>query len=92
MSTDMCNTCAHYRQHYAFDKRHIFRVYCGHCTFLKLKRKKPDSKICENYIPSDPDETAFATKEYLSKVLLEYVLGLELLPEIHNIGNQTECE
>ena len=28
---------------------------------------------------------SFVTKEYLSKKLLEYVLNLELLPEIHEI-------
>ncbi len=92
MNTDTCKTCAHYRQHYALDNRHIFRVYCGHCTFLKVKNKKPDSKICENYMPSVPDETAFATKEYLSKTLLEYMLNLELLPEIHDITEQTKCD
>lgn len=85
MNTAMCNTCGYYRQHYAFDKHHIFRVYCGHCTFSKPKSKKPDSKICENYTPSDPDEAAFVTKEYLSKRLLEYVLSLELLPKIQDI-------
>ena len=80
MNQNTCNTCVYYRQHYSFDQRKIFRVYCGHCTFLKVKRKNPDSKSCENYIPSDPDEAAFATKAYLSKALLEYVLGLEVLP------------
>ncbi len=87
MSTNMCNTCVYYQQHYAFDKRRIFRVYCGHCTFLKGKRKKPDSNVCENYVPAEPDEAAFATKEYLSKTLLEYVLSLELLPEIDKIDD-----
>ena len=84
MDKQRCNTCVHYRQHYAFDERHIFRVYCGHCTFPKVKTKCPDSKICENYIPTVPDEEAFVTKEYLSKTLLKYVLSLELLPEIHD--------
>jgi hypothetical protein len=31
---------------------------------------------------AEPDETAFVTKEYLSKELLEYMMKLELLPEI----------
>jgi len=35
-------------------------------------------------VKSEPDEEAFATKEYLSKTLLEYLLKLELLPEIHD--------
>ncbi len=35
---------------------------------------------------SESDESAFATREYLSKALLEYMLKLDLLPEIHDIG------
>jgi len=84
MKTNTCSSCGHYRQHYAFDRRKIFRVYCGHCTCKKVKARKPDSKTCENYVKSEPDEEAFATKEYLSKTLLEYLLKLELLPEIHD--------
>lgn len=87
MNQNTCNTCAHYRQHYAFDQRKIFQVYCGHCAHAKAKTRRPDSKTCENYIQTEPDEMAFVTKEYLSKVLLEYVLRLELLPEIQDIGN-----
>lgn len=84
MDKNTCSTCGHYRQHYAFDRRRIFRVYCGHCTYRKAKRRLPDSKACENYILSESDESAFATREYLSKALLEYVLKMELLPEIHD--------
>ena len=92
MNQSTCSSCVHYRQHYAFDQRKLFRVYCGHCTYLKAKIKRPDSKICENYTQTDPDEKAFVTKEYLSKVLLEYMLKLELLPEIHGAENETEKE
>lgn len=84
MDQSTCNTCVYHLQHYAFDRRKIFRVYCGHCTYIKAKKKRPDSKTCENYIPSAPDEEAFVTREYLSKALLEYMLKLELLPEIHD--------
>ena len=82
MCKEICKTCAYYRQHYTFDKQRIFRVYCGHCTLLKTKRKAPDAKACEYHIPADPDEAAFASKEYLSKTLLAYVLKLDLLPQI----------
>ena len=86
MDQKTCSTCVYYRQHYVFDQRKIFRIYCGHCTHQKFEIKRPDSKICEEYIQSDPDERAFATKEYLSKALLEYMLKLELLPEIQDAG------
>lgn len=84
MNQNTCNTCVYYRQHYVFNQCKIFRVYCGHCTYLNAKTKRPDSKICKNYMQADPDAMPFATKEYLSKALLEYVLNLELLPTIHD--------
>ena len=85
MNHNTCNTCRYFRQHYAFDQRKLFRVYCGHCTYQRAKTKRPDSKVCENYIQSESDEKAFATKEYLSKALLEYMLKLDLLPEIQDM-------
>lgn len=88
MDNNFCDTCAHYRQHYTFDQRKIFRVYCGHCTYPKVKRKRPDSKACDNYLLSKAAEKPFVTREYLSKALLEYMLGLELLPEIYDIAEE----
>ena len=82
MEEKRCQSCQYFVQHFALNKRRIFRVYCGHCTFGKSKRKLPDSNPCENYIPSPPPEEAFASREYLSKELLQYLLQLELLPEI----------
>ena len=84
MNQNTCSTCVHYLQHYVFDKRKIFRIYCGHCTYQKTKTKRPDSKTCEHYIQSEPDENAFASKEYLSKVLLDYMFKLDILPEIND--------
>ena len=84
MDNTFCKTCAHYRQHYTFDQRKIFQVYCGHCTFLRARRKRPDAKACEYFAPGTSQESAFVTKEYLSKELLTYLLNLELLPEIHD--------
>ena len=79
-----CKNCKHYRQHYTFDRERLFRVPCGHCVFQKVKRKAPDAKACEHYIFSPPDESAFASREYLSKELLKYVLNLPLLPAIED--------
>ena len=88
MENNLCNTCAYYRQHYTFLDRKIFRVYCGHCTYQKAKTKRPDAKACKNYVLSDSAENAFVAKEYLSKAILEYMLRLELLPEICDMENQ----
>lgn len=82
MSSDICRSCAYFRQHYTFDKRRIFRVCCGHCTFANPSRKKPDAKSCEHFTPAESAEDAFVSKEFLSKELLDYMLRMELLPEI----------
>ena len=86
MEEKQCKNCQFYLQHYALDKRKIFRVHCGHCTFTRPRRKRPDAKACENYAPGTVPEDAFASKEYLSKELLHYLLSLELLPGIEEKG------
>ena len=82
MIKTQCKDCQYYLQHFALGKQKLIRVYCGHCTFRRAKAMRPDAKTCENYIPGSAPENEFATKEYLSKELLRYVLSLELLPEI----------
>ena len=84
MSENKCKNCQYYLQHYTFNKRKIFRVNCGHCTFSWVKHKKPDKSACENFVPGTPQEDAFVSKEFLNKELLQYMLRLELLPEIEN--------
>ena len=83
-----CKDCQYYIQHYALDGKKIFRVYCGHCTFKRPKAKRPDAKACENYIKGTSRESEFASKEYLSKALLEHMLRLELFPEISDEGDR----
>ena len=81
-----CKKCQYYRQHYTFSGGRIIRVYCGHCTISRAKHKRPDADTCENFLYSPSQEDIFATKEYLSKTLLQYVLNLDLLPEIEDEG------
>ena len=87
MEKKYCKDCGYFYQHYALDDRKIFRVFCGHCTLSTARRKQPHTIACDGFVPALPDENAFATKEYLSKTLLEYMMKLELLPEIEK---QTE--
>lgn len=86
MSENQCKNCQFFLQHFTLDRRKIFRVYCGHCTFSCPKHKRPDAKACKNFIPDLPQENAFVSKEYLSKELLQYMISLELIPEIEGIG------
>ena len=86
MSESKCKNCQYFLQHYALGARKIFRVYCGHCIFSRAKRRRPDAEACENFLPGTDREEGFASKEYLSKELLDYVRKLELLPEIEGKG------
>lgn len=87
MEQNMCKDCIYYRQHYTFDQRKIFQVYCGRCTKLSAKKRRPDSKGCEHYVQREFAEDPFVSKEYLSKALLEYMLKLDLLPVIYGEKN-----
>lgn len=89
MQQQICRTCRYYKQHYTFDERKIFRVHCGHCMKRHSKSKRPDTKGCQYYAAADSDHTPFVSKEYLSKALLEYMMQLDLLPEIY-IQNNSE--
>ena len=54
-----------------------------------FQKQKPDTPACDQFDPAPPDESAFATKEYLSKELLQYLLSLELLPKIEDAAELT---
>ena len=86
MNEIYCKDCRYFIQHYALDSKKLFQVHYGHCTCSTAKAKRPDAKVCENFIEGTPREDAFVSKEYLSKALLEYMTGLDLLPEIKNRG------
>lgn len=88
MSGATCNSCMYFKQHYTLDEQAIFRVYCGHCTYQRVRPKQPDGKICKYYAQKNPVENAFVSKKYLSKKLLEYMLSLELLPAIKDETQQ----
>lgn len=90
MTEYRCRNCANYRQHYTFDNRNIFRVYCGHCVVPDVRTRRPDAKICEHFVFATSEEFRFVRKEYLSKELLQYLLNLELLPEIRESEEFTE--
>ncbi len=53
-------------------------------AYALSKGRKPDAPVCEQYAPAEPETDAFASKEYLSKALLKYVLELPLLPDIED--------
>ena len=86
MADESCSKCKYYLQHYVLNSRKLFRVHCCHCVLSRGKQKRPVTKACESFVPGVNMIDAFSSKEYLSKELLQYVLSLELLPEIEECG------
>ena len=85
MEEQTCKYCIHYAQHYTLWGGKLHCVYCGHCILPRSSKKKlrPDTKACEQFKKSTAGACdLFASKEYLTKALLEKVLDMELLPEI----------
>ena len=91
MEKNTCDQCVNYYQHYILNNRKLVRIFHGHCALHPAKSKRPYNAACEHFSPGTPDEDAFASKEYLSKELLHYMMNLELLPEIEN-ANKTNPE
>ena len=85
MEKDFCKSCKYFRQHYVLNEKRLFRVHCGHCVQHPLKRRKPDAIACDSFVFALPDAEAFVSKEYLSKELLNYVMSLEMLPQIEDL-------
>ena len=81
MNNEHCKSCKYFMQHYGLNEKGIFRLYCGHCTLSRPKHKRPDQKVCDHYVQGERKEDSFASKEYLSKALLDKLLSLDLLPE-----------
>ena len=84
MDKKVCKDCKYFLQHYILSKRGLTRVFFGHCTFSRVKGKRPDSKCCEHYIEGIADTENFASKEYLTKELIKRLLTMELLPPIED--------
>ena len=82
MSNAKCKNCQYFYPHYVLGEQKIGWVNCGHCVFPKLRHKRPDTPACPHFVQGEADTARFADKRYLSKALLNYVLSLELLPEI----------
>ena len=81
MSKQTCKDCQYFRQHYTLGDGKLYRVFCGHCTFGRVRARGPFNKPCQSFTQRTEDTDAYVSKAYLSKKLLEYVLSLELLPE-----------
>ena len=84
MENPTCKTCAYFHQHYGISGGRIFRIHCGHCTYPKLRHKRPSTNACQYYALGLPDENDSVSKEYLCKALLHHCLSLQILPPIED--------
>ena len=84
MDDKTCKTCTRFHQHYILSEGRIIRVFCGHCTFPKIRTKRPFNKACENYSYAPPDEDAFADQKYLTKEMIRNLFRMEFLPPIED--------
>lgn len=83
MERAQCYQCQHFYQHYGLGERALFCLNCGHCTVPRLRHKKPDAPACTHFHPGADQAEGFVTTQYLTRALLEKVLSLPLLPDIH---------
>ena len=84
MAEQSCGKCAHFRQHYVLTSRRAVAVNCGHCTHPRMKTRKPDAKACIHFVEQTEQDVPDRMEviRYLNTEVLQFVLGLELPPEI----------
>lgn len=37
-----CESCAHFVQHYRWENERAYPVGCGHCTYPRVKHRRPE--------------------------------------------------
>ena len=84
MEEEQCKNCVHYRRHYTLSNQRATAVNCGHCTHPRMKTRKPDAKACIHFVEQTEQDVPDRMEviRYLNTEVLQFVLGLELPPEI----------
>ena len=49
MGKKYCKDCFHYIQHYVIFGKDLMTAYCGHCTYPRIKDRKPDTPACGKF-------------------------------------------
>ena len=88
MQEHTCINCQYFLRHYIIKNEKVIPIYCGHCTHLKQKNKKPYSKACDLFVEDQKGLDRFVTKEYLTKELLQYFLQMQLFPNLEELNKQ----
>ena len=81
MEQEICKFCTHYVQHYALTKSLCITVECGHCTWPRMKGRKPGTKACGHFeLRQEPLSLPERERviRFLTVDVLQRILSLEL--------------
>ena len=59
-----CGACRHFHQHYVMDSQSCMKVCCGHCSYPRLKSRKPDTPACGNFAPGERELPDVLAKQF----------------------------
>ena len=85
MKDQICKNCVHFHQHYVLDSHRATAINDGHCSYPRLKSRKPNKPACEHFaLPTTPADLPNRKEviDYLTKDTLRHILELVLPPEI----------
>ena len=87
MDDQTCKTCAHFHQHYTLEPSRCSPIPCGHCSFPRLKHRKPHTTACKHYLQADikslPDREKVLA--FLTVDMLQHIMQLSLPPIVEDL-------
>ena len=83
-----CRGCQHFHLHYVLDQHHATPLNCGHCSYPRLKKRRPTEPVCMHYTEQiDPKKLPDREKvlSFLTVEMLEHIMRLALPPEVEEL-------
>lgn len=87
MKQHTCQECRHFYQHYVVDDKQCVAIHCGHCTYPRLKNRRPEMPACDHFIIKDPPASIpwhQDVTQFLNSALVQYILSLDPPPDLQN--------
>ena len=85
MSNFTCKNCTHFHQHYILSDQHANPIGCGHCSYPRQKKRKPDTPACKHFQAKtgpDPLPNRAEVLHFLTVDAIQRIFQLTLPPEI----------
>lgn len=94
MEEKRCSGCKYYLQHYTFDRNKISRIYCGHCTMNRVRKKTPVAKACDRYVPgATPEDAGSGRKQPKTVAMMDLPIDTMPLPaRVRNALRKSGCK